>query len=303
MPFAVVTGAHGFVGRHVARQLAGAGYSVMGIGHGDWIASEAAAWGMDGWKSADIDLASLVEHCGTPDAIVHCAGSGSVPLSLERPREDFRRNVEATLVVLEFARLYAPAAHIVVPSSAAVYGAARQIPITVAAPLQPVSPYGVHKAIAEKLVASYAAHFGVNAAIVRLFSVYGAGLRKQLLWDTCTKLSVATNTFSGTGDETRDWLHVEDAAALLVAALAAASPTAPIVNGASGEGTTVRWIVERIATRLGPTVPMFSGQGRPGDPQHYIAEISESRALGWVPRHDLASGIDAYVDWFTEEYG
>ena len=302
MPVAVVTGAHGFVGRHVARHLAGDGYAVMGIGHGDWIASQAAVWGIGRWKSADIDLASLVEHCGTPDAIVHCAGSGSVPFSLERPREDFRRNVEATVAVLEFARIHAPAARIVFPSSAAVYGAAREMPIAVTAPLLPVSPYGVHKAIAEQLVASYATHFGVNAAIVRLFSIYGAGLRKQLLWDTCSKLSAATNCFGGTGDETRDWLHVDDAAALLVAALSAASPAAPIVNGASGEGTTVRWIVERIAARLGSAAPVFSGQGRPGDPKDFIAETSGGRDLGWAPRRDLALGIDAYVDWFREEY-
>lgn len=295
---AFVTGAHGFVGRHVARQLAAAGYRVTGLGHGDWEGQDMTAWGLSGWRSADVDGETLAEHAGTPDLIVHCAGSGSVPYSLERPREDFRRSVEATLAVLDFVRLHAPTARVVLPSSAAVYGLAPMLPITVDAPLSPLSPYGVHKKMAEDLARSYARHFGVAVAIVRLFSVYGAGLRKQLLWDACRKIESGAATFGGTGEETRDWLHVGDAAALLAAAGNVASTDAPVVNGGTGEAVTVRWVVDRLAARLDGAPATFTGDIRPGDPRHFCADVDAALAMGWAPQHVLGAGVDAYADWY-----
>jgi len=302
MTTALVTGAYGFVGRHVARALARSGVAVTGIGHGNWTAQEAAAWGVTQWRSADVDLESLADLAigdGTaPATIVHCAGSGSVPFSYERPREDFRRSVDTTLAVFEFARLHAPGARIVIPSSAAVYGLAETLPIATDTHRAPLSPYGVHKAMAEDIARSYAVHFGLNAVIVRLFSVYGTGLRKQLLWDACTKLSRGTGEFGGTGDETRDWLHVEDAAQLLIAAAANADRSGPVFNGGAGIAVSVRRVVERLAQRLGAPAPRFTQIVRPGDPLHFVADIAASTALGWSPRHHLDAGIDDYADWF-----
>lgn len=304
---ALVTGAHGFVGRHVARALAAAGHRVAGLGHGDWATEPPAAWGLSAWHAADVDGESLAEHAGAPDIIVHCAGSGSVPYSLERPREDFRRTVDATLAVLDFARQHAPAARIVIPSSAAVYGLAETLPIRVDAPLRPLSPYGVHKKMAEDLARSYATHFGVSVALVRLFSVYGPGLRKQLLWDACRKIADGRDRgegarFGGDGRETRDWLHVEDAAALLVAAAGAAGTSCPTVNGGTDEAVTVRTVVDRLAARLNGAAPIFSGFGRPGDPRDFRADIADALELGWAPTRALDEGIDTYADWFATQH-
>ena len=301
MTYALVTGAHGFVGRHVARLLGRMGCSVVGLGHGDWTDDSPQAWGLERWRSGDVDGETLAEHGGVPDLVVHCAGSGSVPYSLERPREDFRRTVEATLAVLDFARLHAPAARVVLPSSAAVYGRAKMMPIAVDASLKPLSPYGVHKKMAEDLARSYATHFGVRVAIVRLFSVYGPGLRKQLLWDACRKIVAGTTSFGGDGHETRDWLHVEDAAALLAAAAEAASSMCPTVNGGTGEAISVRTVVDRLADRLGGLRPEFSGIVRPGDPRDFQADVSGALALGWRPTHSLDEGLDAYADWFRRQ--
>lgn len=298
---ALVTGAYGFVGRHVARRLAADGYRVTGLGHGDWLREEPTAWGISEWHSADVDGETLVEHGGTPHLIVHCAGSGSVAYSLERPREDFRRTVDATLAVLDFVRLQVPQARVVLPSSAAVYGLAETLPITVDTPLRPLSPYGVHKKMAEDLARSYATHFGVRVAIVRLFSVYGPGLRKQLLWDACRKIAAGAATFGGDGLETRDWLHVEDAATLLAAAAGAASIDCPTVNGGVGEAIPVHTIVHRLVARLEGESASFTGAIRAGDPRHFLADVEGALALGWRPAQALAEGIDDYVRWYQEQ--
>jgi UDP-glucose 4-epimerase len=295
----LVTGAFGFLGRHVARAAAAAGLEVRGIGHGSWTRSEWRNWGLSDWHVADVTLEALASYGGEPDVIFHCAGSGAVAFSMTHPAQDFERSVLTTRDVLEYVRLYRQQAKVVLPSSAGVYGTVEVMPITVDSPLRPVSPYGLHKRMAEDLCCSYARHFGVGAAIVRLFSVYGPGLRKQLLWDACNRLSQGDAQFGGTGEETRDWIHVDDAAALMVQAARMASPACPIANGGAG-AATIRSMVERIADRLGQgTAAHFSGLSRPGDPTHYQADRAEALAWGWHPRHDLSAGIDSYVDWFT----
>lgn len=295
----LVTGAFGFLGRHVSRFCAQAGHTVHGIGHGSWTQAEWREWGLRDWHSTDITLDAIMSYGEEPDVIMHCAGSGSVGFSMQHPAQDFDRSVATTRDVLEYVRLYRPQARVVLPSSASVYGNAQQIPISVVAPLCPVSPYGLHKQMAEGLCLSYARHFGVSVAIVRLFSVYGVGLRKQLIWDACTKFSHGSATFGGTGEEIRDWLHVEDAAKLLLAAGCVESSGHLIVNGATGVGISTCRIIEIIANAFGSTpVVQFSGVSRPGDPLSLIADISETRALGWHPEGALEAEIARYVEWF-----
>lgn len=295
----LVTGAAGFLGRHVARHFATMGDEVIGLGHGDWSATESARWGLRRWHAADVDAASLRRHAGEPEIILHCAGGSAVGASFARPFEDFQRTVATTACVLEFMRERAPRARLVYPSSAAVYGAAERIPIAETDRLAPISPYGSHKVAAEALCASYARHFGVATAIVRFFSLYGPHLRKQLLWDACGKLQAGAASFAGTGDELRDWLHVEDAAALLALAATQASPACPIANGATGRGIAIRDIIAELAKRLAPDVAAkFTATARSGDPQAYVAVVGTAATWGFAPKVDWRAGVAAYADWY-----
>jgi UDP-glucose 4-epimerase len=295
----LVTGAFGFLGRHVARACAQAGQTVRGIGHGSWTRVEWRAWGLSEWHDADLTLEAIVSYGGEPDLILHCAGSGSVGFSLSHPSQDFDRTVVTTREVLEYVRFHCPRTRIVLPSSASVYGNAAQVPIPVTAPLKPVSPYGVHKQMAEELCLCYARHFGISIAIVRLFSVYGIGLRKQLIWDAFTKLSRGQAVFGGTGKETRDWLHVDDAARLLLAAGSTTGESPLIINGATGTGVPTRQIVDTIARAFGCADRVeFSGSSRPGDPVHLVADMAGLETLDWRPSRNLAVELAACVDWF-----
>ena len=301
---ALVTGAYGFVGRHVARALAREGFAVRGIGHGAWSRDEARLWGVSDWRIADVAIESLTADGGEPDVIVHCAGSGSVGFSMSHPDQDFQRTVATTHAVLEYARTVCPGAAIVIPSSAGVYGVAQTMPIAVGDRLDPVSPYGVHKKMAEDQCRAYGRHFGLRVALVRLFSIYGIGLRKQLMWDACGKIARDDLVFSGTGAETRDWLHVEDAADLLIEAAGHACAECPVVNGGTGEATPISAVVGALAAQLGArAAPRFSGVSRPGDPAHYQAEISGARAWGWAPKRGWRDGVRAYAAWFAQGAG
>ena len=301
--YVVVTGAHGFLGRNVARSFASAGYTVTGIGHGNWDRPEAQNFGLTFWHSADITLNVLVTYAREPDVIIHCAGSGSVAFSITHPLQDFNRTVSATAAVLEYIRLHSPHTVLVYPSSAAIYGDADRLPILESDASYPVSPYGVHKHMAEDLCRSYAGHFGVAVAIVRFFSVYGEGLQKQLLWDACSKASLGDSSFFGTGAELRDWLHVSDAASLLLAAAYKAASSCPAVNGGSGEGVAVREVLEEVFRVYGCTLELgFNGTPRPGDPVGYQADVTAATSWDWKPVVAWRDGITRYVNWFKGRY-
>ncbi len=298
----IVTGAFGFIGRNVARHLAASGWKVVGLGHGTWSRQEWETWGIAEWHNCDITLNSLCSYIDNPDLIVHCAGSGSVNFSMTYPMQDYQRTVETTINVLEFMRLYAQNSKLIYPSSAAVYGNARVLPIPESAILKPVSPYGTHKVISEQICKSFAHHFEIHVAVVRLFSVYGRGLRKQLLWDACSKISKGDVTFFGTGNEVRDWLHIDDAVDLLLCAGTHASSACPIVNGAAGCGISVRDVLcEMLKLFEVPIEPQFSALPRPGDPCGYVGDISLAMQWGWKPTIDWKDGVQDYVRWYIEE--
>jgi UDP-glucose 4-epimerase len=297
----LVTGANGFLGRHVSRVAAGLGHYVVGMGHGDWTEETWRDWGLSAWHELDVTLASLVGHAGAPDIVVHCAGSSSVGFSMEYPAQDFERTVSTTLDVLEYLRTCAPKSALVYPSSAAVYGRAATLPIAEESPLAPISPYGVHKKITEDLCQSYGRTFGTRVAIVRIFSAYGVELRKQLLWDASLKALAGDFRFAGSGQETRDWVNAEDVARLLLIAGDHAAPDAPTVNGASGTEVANRSILEVLFEALGAKRnPEFTGTGRSGDPERYAGDPSRAIDWGWAPVRAWDEGVREYARWFRE---
>lgn len=271
------------------------------MGHGDWTEETWRRWGVSAWHELDVTLAGLIAHAGKPDLIVHCAGSSSVGFSFENPEQDFERTVGTTVEVLEYIRTTAPETAIVYPSSAAVYGRATNLPITEETPLAPISPYGVHKRMAEDLCRSYAESFGVRVAIVRLFSAYGIELRKQLLWDASRKALSGDLLFDGTGQETRDWVNAEDIARLLLIAGDHAAPDVPIINGASGHEVAIQTILGELFDALGVSGKAeFSGTVRAGDPARYCGDPSRAMAWGWAPERSWHDGVREYASWFHE---
>ena len=286
-PLAVVAGAAGFLGAHIARELE-ASHDVVGIGSGT--------------TQPHIDAATFAALPRAPALIVLACGSNSVAASFQDPQRDLERTLPPALAALTYCRLQpAPRPRVVVLSSGAVYGDAPVLPTPEDAACRPVSPYGLHRVLVEELAAGWANLFSIPVAVLRLFSVYGAGLRRQLLWEFGTRAQRGPVELGGTGNESRDWIHVTDAARLVVAAAESASEHAPIFNGGSGERTRVGDLLGVMCAELGAPPPRFTGAHRPGDPRHTHADISKARALGWAPRVSLDEGLRDVARWIRTE--
>ena len=297
---ALVTGCSGFIGRHCARELADRGYIVFGLD----VASmpDAQNWGLRQFWQAQVSAAVLddvaLRH-GLPQCIIHCAGSGAVSVSIQNPYADFIANVQSAMEALDFSRRNNSAIKVVLPSSAAVYGNIAVSHLAEHMAGHPTSPYGAHKKIMEDLAASYGKNFGVPGVCVRLFSVYGVGLKKQLLWDACRKAKCGEFSFFGNGAEERDWLHVKDAVRLLILAVEHASPSVPLVNGGTGKETSTKEVLTMLGGDWSPALsPRFTGHTRVGDPYRLVADISCLRKWGFAPCIPLEQGLHEYVRWF-----
>ena len=302
-----ITGARGFIGSHLARRLNQSGAIVSGIGHGQAPAATLDRLGLSHWLNGGIEpsnLDVLAAACGgPPDSIFHLAGGSSVGAAIAAPREDFDRTVAATANLLEWMRTRAPDARLVVVSSAAVYGAGHTGPISEDQAIRPYSPYGFHKLAMEQLCHSYGQSFGLKICIARLFSVYGPGLRKQLLWDVCCRLAQGETPLElgGSGSELRDWTAIDDVVSLLAAVATQAATQVPAVNLATGIGTPVRSVVEQVISAYEtPAELTFSGRSRAGDPHSLVADTSRMTSLGLACTTTLERGIQDYVRWFKQ---
>jgi UDP-glucose 4-epimerase len=296
----LITGANGFIGSRLAPYFASRSWRVAGVGYGSPVIRQKSCLCLDSWSygaMSDRFLAGAVKNM--PDVVVHCAGGSSVSASLKDPRADYRNSVLTTESLLRHLRQNGFKGRFVFISSAAVYGVSERRVLREDARLRPMSPYGRHKKEAEELCLHYAYGYGLDLAIIRFFSVYGEGLKKQLLWDALNKGSQPRPEFFGTGSELRDWLHVDDAVRLIYKIATVRPLRYRVVNGASGKTVSVRSILSLIH-RLGGlrAEPVFTRAKKRGDPQFYIADVNRVRSLGWAPRIGWRTGVQRYVRWY-----
>lgn len=304
-----ITGAHGFIGRHLARWLANQGHSVAGVGHGAWPEAEAMHWGVSFWLNGDISASNLGQMqyaLGLPDIIFHLAGGSSVGAAMANPHEDFTRTVVTTAELLEWLRQHSPATRLVAVSSAAVYGSAHSGPISEGAQLVPFSPYGAHKLIMEELCRSYAVNFGLQLALPRLFSVYGPELKKQLMWDLCCKFATGGRVeLGGTGDELRDWTNIYDVAHAIEQVAGLANDEAPVLNIATGIATPIREIASIVALHWQDKGAVekifFNRRVRAGDPLSLVANVEQMHAHHIECNIQVDRGIAEYVGWYKSK--
>lgn len=301
----LVTGGAGFVGSHVVEELVRRGAEVTVV---DRLTSGNMAH-LAGVEDAIRLVRMDVQHPkfipfvtdGRYDAIFHFAGPASVPKSVEAPYEDFEQSLHATVRLLEGLRRNCPRTALMAASSAAVYGNPARLPMCETDPTVPISPYGVSKLAMERYVAVYSQLYGIPAASLRFFSIYGPRQRKQIVYDLIGKLTEDPNTLTllGDGTEMRDFIFVTDVARAVLAVYERGDLRGEVYNVAGGKSYTTLDIARAVAAALeaDPEIT-FTGRVRAGDPVKWHANIDRITRTGFQPRVDINEGIAATVAWY-----
>ena len=293
----LILGSEGFIGSHLTSHFSRLGFPVTGCDlfetskGGDHVYHKISRLSPE-WET--------VFATDLPDVCINAAGSGNVPFSMEHPFVDFEANTLDTIRLLDTIRRIRPKCKYLHISSAAVYGNPDSLPLSEDHPCNPVSPYGYHKWMSELIAREYYSIFKVPVAIIRPFSVYGNRLRKQLLWDICNKLKSSDLVeLFGTGHESRDFIHIQDLAALAFHIVMAGKFECDVFNAASGKEIFIKEIAGIFSEyHKGKKQIRFSGEVRKGDPLNWRAEISRSRAIGFHQSIEIREGIYQYIQWF-----
>lgn len=291
----LVVGAGGFIGQHLVARLASTGdcaLTLMGNGTDNADLSEHVCFPGEVCRE-------LFDQCATPDVIFYLAGGASVGESITRPIRDFQRTLSPLYDLLEKVKNDWRTSHIVYISSAAVYGRSATSATNTTSALSPFSPYGLHKKMAEELLCFYAAEHGIGVSIVRPFSVYGEGLKKQLLWDALQKSSRGDHRFFGSGRELRDWVYVGDLVSFVLSIGFNHEQYPRVVNAGSGVAVSTREVLTTLFSLFGESVlPEFKEENKPGDPQHLVANLEEQRTYARFFVTPLSVALSRYVSWY-----
>ncbi|HTI89491.1 MAG TPA: NAD-dependent epimerase/dehydratase family protein [Puia sp.] len=292
----IILGSEGFIGSHLVKYFTSLGYSVAGCdlledfqrGYQYFKVSRLAPEWNEIFSDAKYD------YC------INAAGSGNVPYSMSHPLIDFEANTLDALRILEAIRQFNPQCKYIHISSAAVYGNPASLPIKEEAIAHPLSPYGWHKLMSEQICREYYEIYSIALAIVRPFSVYGNGLRKQLLWDLCKKIRQDEKVgLFGTGNESRDFIHIADLCFVMECIMKNSSFKADIYNAANGSEVTVRHMANLLLEAYGSKKSIiFNGEQRVGDPVNWRADISRIQSLGYKAVTTLEAGVSEYVSYF-----
>lgn len=301
----VVTGGAGYVGSVCSKVLLEAGHSVTIVDNFSTGNRDAVP---DGAELVEGDINDVIDNVladGPVDGVLHFAARSLVGESVEKPDEYWRDNVGTTLKLLNSMRDH-DVTNLVFSSTAATYGEPERVPITEDMPTAPTNAYGATKLAIDYAITSYATAFGLGATSLRYFNVAGAygGLGENHATETHLiplVLQVAQGTREKifmygddwpTADGTcvRDYIHIRDLADAHLLALNSNTPGKHrIFNLGSGDGYSVKEVIEACRRVTGHEIPAEIAPRRAGDPATLIASSQRAKdELGWTPtRTDL----------------
>lgn len=304
----LITGGAGFIGSHLVERVVAAGSRVtvvdnLSTGYLENLNSVIDRVDVHRADILDVDWEEMLKR-DRFDLILHLAANSYVPPSVERPAWDFQTNLEGTFRLLEVLRILEWPGTLVYASSAAVYGQGARMPIQEGDLTVPVSPYGVSKLAAERYVAVYSQLYGLRAASVRFFSVYGPRQRKQVVYDLICKLvHNPTELFIyGNGSQVRDFNYVDDAVRAMMTVAERASMAGEAYNVASGWTCSIAELAEMLCRVLNVRPQfVYSGSVRLGDPEKWVASIERLQQLGFAPQIRLEDGLGRTALWLLSE--
>lgn len=300
----LVTGGAGFVGSHIVDRLLGQGHEVrvvddLSTGRRELVNRAAR------FQRCDIRSRRLPRLVDTwrPEAVVHAAAQASVVRSVAEPDFDASVNITGTLALVRACGAAGARTFLYISTGGAAYGDTSNLPTPEEQPPAPSSPYGVSKTAGERYVECYGPLFDMRTLVLRLANVYGPRQNPQgeagvvaIFADRLLRGEPCV--INGDGEQTRDFVYVEDVADAVVRGLERADATA-VVNIGTGIETTVNAIYARLARAAGVTRAATHGPAKAGEQRRSaLAADRAARVLGWMPTTTLDDGLARTLEHF-----
>ncbi|MDN8555947.1 NAD-dependent epimerase/dehydratase family protein [Citrobacter werkmanii] len=291
----LIMGAGGFIGQHLTTELLSRGEQVTAVGHGVHVLKESEKLTV---VSGELDLA-LLDFIEKPDFIYFLLGGSSVTSSMNSPIADFNKTFLPLTALIEKLKYDWLDSHLIFISSAAVYGDNASQSTSINTKAKPLSVYGLHKLLAEQYIEFHQRNFNIKAKIIRPFSIYGPGLKKQLIWDAMCKIQNQQHQYFGSGLEERDWVHISDLITLLIGMADNFSDFADVINAGYGDGVRIKDIISILYQLKNVNgVPQFINKSKVGDPKHLACDASEQKFMTKYHKKPLKEGLVEVVNWF-----
>lgn len=305
-----VLGGAGFIGSHIAEHWLARGAGVLCFDNLSTGRRENVPPGA-GWCEGDICSAEDLRtafRIFRPEVVYHEAAQMDVRKSVDDPMFDALTNIGGSVRVLQACVEHGVRKVVYASTGGAVYGQPQFLPITEDHPINPACPYGISKHTVEHYLALWKDLYGLDYTVLRYPNVYGPrqnphGEAGVVSIFTCGLRAVYRGvTVFGSGDETRDYVHVSDVAWANV--LAATSASGQIVNIGSGIGTSTKQILAEVAGALSVSVTPEQKALRPGEVQHIALDATRARELlGWEPTIGIEQGIKETVEYIIRNEG
>ena len=308
----LVTGAIGFIGTQVCKQLLSEGHRVTGIDSiNDSYDPSIKHIRLQSLKEYDLLQFYNIDICTTEqlkpissqpfDGVIHLAARAGVRQSILDPRAYLETNIIGTLNILELCKDN-QINNLVFASTSSLYGETNSKKISETDSTDfPLTPYSVSKKAAEVLCYSYHYQFDINISITRFFTVYGPFGRPDMSIFKFIKLIYEGKpiTIFGDGSQTRDFTHVEDAAQATIQSLD--SKGYQILNIGSNNPVSVNYIVNTIEDVLGKKATIVYEPKNNADVSSTHAKISNAKyKLNWSPSISIQQGLLSTIQWYLE---
>jgi len=302
----LVTGGAGFIGSHVADALLAAGHDVHVIddlsgGRRENVNPKANFHHFDIRSEAAADLVAN----GRFEVMMHLAAQMDVRKSVADPIFDSDVNIRGLLNLMEAGRRGVLKKVVFSSTGGAIYGEPESVPQNESHPLQPLSPYGIAKLASERYLYFYRHVYGIEFVALRYGNVYGPrqnphGEAGVVAIFAMRMLAGEPVFINGTGEQTRDYVFVEDVVRANMLALGYAG--SGIFNVGTGVETSVNALFIAIRDAIDPRLEMRYREAQPGEQKRSVLDYSHSESiLGWKPLTDVHSGIRKTVEWFRRQ--
>jgi UDP-glucose 4-epimerase len=294
----LVTGGAGFLGSALANRLVSDGHEVRALDNllaGDQERLDRRVL----FERGDVaDIPKLWTLLQGVDCVYHLAARVSVPESMMYPRDYNHVNVGGTVSLMEATR-DAGIRRVVLTSSGAVYGNQDEQPLHEALTLNPGSPYAVSKIAAEIYVRTIGAQWGIETVSLRIFNAYGPGQQLPVSHPPViprflkSALTGASLVVFGDGEQTRDFVYIDDVVDALVATASAPGIDQQVINVGSGRETSLNDLVRAINRLVGRDLNPIYNAGQAGGVARMCADLTCAEALlGFTPQTTLEEGLE-----------